>query len=230
MIVENFYSLSYSLQSPIVYLAKDNVTTDFNVNRVMAFGADSVSRSFNLRSLIGEADFDYLFLDAFYANKERSCKNIAFYNLHETSLVNFYLQDELNYQISRIVAKKTFDKDVILSLLLDNQDAVNLLSYTSVYNARIHTDGSRDTYMLSDFNLQFIEKKKIKKITSDFGDGFITLQDRSGRIIFYMPLSLLNFALKNEEVLLRDYDINIYESYITLCDNSAHDINLTFYY
>lgn len=233
MIIENLYTLSYDLKSPLIYLSKDNYTEGMKVNRVLQFSeGDGLSKSFNLRPLCSKYDVNSLFLDFYYNNKKRNSKNIALPNLSKNSLINFYLDEDINFQISKIVNKKLQDKDILISLALDNDEAVDVMQWGSAKTMYINTEyiEKRDIYPLSLFNgAEFFAKKKVKRIISNFANGYITIKDKEGRNCQNMPLSLLMYNYKNEEIWLRDYEINIYESFITF-NEEPQNFLLTFYY
>lgn len=229
MLIDNLYSLSYSLREAFTYLAKESFTDDLKVNRVLAFTSQDVSNSFNNHTLISSADIDYLFLDLFYKDKDKCNKNIAFRNLTKDSLVKFYVEDNLNFQISKIVAKKTLNKDVIISLLFDAKEKVQVLDYSNTYNVRIPALQA-GTYAFSDFLTEQLSEIKVKKITTDIPSAYLTISADNQRVCNNIPSSLLFFNFKNEDVRFNDYCINIYESYLTLMADTNTIHNITFYY
>lgn len=233
MIIENLYTLSYNLNNPLIYLNKDNYTEGLKVNRVLQFNSgDGLSKSFNYRTLCDSSEVASLFLDFYFSDKKRNCKNVSLLNLSRESLIDFYLDEDINFQVSKLVNKKPVDKDVLISLMLDNNTAIDVFNWNNATQMKINATefGIRDVYPLSLFGgAEFLAKKRVKRIISNFADGYITLKDKEGRTCSNMPLSLLLYNYKNEEVWLRDYAINIYESYITFCGEPTNFM-LYFYY
>lgn len=212
-----------------VYLAKESFTDYLRVNRVLAFSSGDIPSSFNSHVLVSDSDIDYLYLDLFYADKDKCNKNIAFRNLTKESLVKFYLADTLNFQISKIVSKKRLAGDVIVSLLFDADEKVQNYSYSNTYNVRIPALNA-GTYALSDFLTEQLSHIAVKKITTDIPSAYLTLNADNQRVCNNIPSSLLFLDFKNEEVLFNDYRINIYESYLNIIENTNTSHNITFYY
>lgn len=230
MLIENFYSVSYSVKEPFVYLNRENFTDDMNVNRVIQINKGDIDTSFNYRDLISDIESQNLFLDLFYNDKDKCVKNIAFPNLSKNSLVKFYIDNNINFQVSKIVCKKQYDKDVIIALLLDSTDKGEYdLRYTSNYNVKINPlqDG---TYKLSEFHSDLLSKIRVKKIITDIPNCYLTLKADNRRVCNNIPSSLLRLDFKNEEVFFNNYQINIFESYLTLNESTDKEYNLTFFY
>ena len=230
MVIENFYSVSYSLKEPFVYLSRETFTDDMNVNRVMQFNKDDVSSSFNLHDLATSTESQNLFLDLYYKDKDKCVKNIAFENLSRTSLVKFFLDNNLNFQVSKIVCKKQYDKDIIIALLLDSTDKCEYdLRYTSNYNVRIKPT-VEGVFPLSSYHTDLLNRIKVKKITTDIPNCYLTLKADNRRVCNNIPSSLLHLDFKNEEVFFNNYIINIFESAITFNEATDREYNITFYY
>lgn len=230
MLIDNYYSISYNLRESFTYLFRENFADDMKVNRFVYFDKNDVEKSFNGRDLIEREESQNLFLDLYYKDKDKCVKNIAFYNFGRESLTKFYVDNNINFQISKIVAKKQYNKDVLFALLLDNRDnGVFDIAYSSNYNVRIKPL-SAGVYSLSDFKSDLLSKISVKRIVADIPNCYITLKADNQRVANNIPCSLLKLDFKNEEVFFNNYKINIYESFITLLENTDKYYNINFLY
>lgn len=237
-IIQNIDLISLIIDSDgsYIFLPKDRIFSDKKIKNITVISAVHTPNSSDGVAVLNNAVLDYTFINL-YNEKE----NIVFRSLSAKMLsidnnTEIRINDFLNFSLSEIsISSNVGFVPGSYALLLAVEYQTRLYSPfiepDNCYTVDIPVEVGKTMYNLKDYAIRFLDRKTITRITAT-GDttGFLTLRDKSDKVINEMPLCMLRENLTSENTYFDRLNIDFQNSYISVPNGMSSDLSLTFYY
>lgn len=237
-IVQNIDLVALTINSDgsFIFLPKDRIFFDKKIKNITVIGATDTPYSPDGSSTIASSVLSYTFLKLFNKSDKLIFRSVLAKMLSIDNNTEIHINDYLNFQLSEIfLTNNSAFVPGSYSLLLAVEYQTRLYSPfiepDNCYTVEIPNVGGKTVYNLKDYGINFLTKKTITRITAT-GDttGFITIRDKSDKVINEMPLCLLKENLTSENTYFDRLNIDFQNSYISVPNGMSSDLSLTFYY